>query len=196
MWDIREKRVLFSILFAIVVLVFLYQTQICDDSNPTQEPIFNPTVGTTVSPTVGPTVGPTLGPTLGPTVGPTSGPTLNPTVGPTVGPTVNVGQKVNLGGPLVKSKKCECPEDTQLTKVSRIHRLIAKREDDERRLQKKYNLGWGEYKYQPVPTEYPLNGLGVDYDRQQFSTLPKNCNLMIVEPDLDFPYANLLTRSK
>lgn len=75
-------------------------------------------------------------------------------------------------------------------------RLIELYGQAERRLQKKYGLGYGEYEYDTIPNVYPLNGLGVDYNQSYPSTLPTGCNLMIVEPDLQFPYVNLLQRPR
>lgn len=89
-------------------------------------------------------------------------------------------------------------QDKEMKNVQKIGEQInmdlIKNTKKEKELQKKYSLTYGTYKYNILEGEQPIQGLYVDYDREYETTLPKICNKMVVEPDLDFPYANLLSR--
>jgi hypothetical protein len=61
-----------------------------------------------------------------------------------------------------------------------------------RKLQDKYSFGWGKYEYEPVPNEYPLNGLGPDYNQHVISSLKTGCNRTLADPDFNFNYTNFL----
>jgi hypothetical protein len=75
-----------------------------------------------------------------------------------------------------------------------INKKLQEYTKQEKDLQKQYQLGFGKYKYNVLDGEQPVKGLYVDYMKNYKSTLPSICNKMVVEPDLNFPYANLLSK--
>lgn len=77
-------------------------------------------------------------------------------------------------------------------KAADIDTTMFRYEQAMRKLQNKYSFGWGKYEYEPVPNEYPLNGLGPDYNQRVISSLKKGCNRTLAEPDFNFNYTNFL----
>lgn len=114
-----------------------------------------------------------------------SAPTLFSSVAPTTSAPIYAADMFASPAPIANS-----PSSTPSQNPT--DRLLETYAQAERRLQAKYHLGYGTYEFESIPNVYPLNGLGVNYDQSYPSTLPSECNVMIVQPDLKIPYTNLL----
>lgn len=74
-----------------------------------------------------------------------------------------------------------------------VNNEVERRYIDYKRDINKYRVGVPKfYEYQAKINEQPINGLDPRYNIGYPSNLPTGCNLMIVTPEKDYPFVNLL----